>query len=323
MTDSNLPPPHPRPGAGAQRPSDIPARGWARALKRAGRSIGEDNLPVLAAAMAFYAMVALFPGLIAALSIYGLVADPARVQQQIAELAGALPADVAQIITEQLQTVAGAGGGALGAGAIGGILAALWSASSGMQGLMSGLTIAYGEEESRGFIRRRGTALVLSLVGILLGLLAIAVIAVVPGLAAALGLDGAVAAALVALSWVVLATLALVALSVIYRYGPDRDRRPSWRWVSWGAAAAALLWLVGSAAFAVYIGRFGDLNETYGTLGGVMVMLLWLFLTGFAVLLGAEIDAAARQQTDRDTTVDVTDSGVQREAEGRASRLER
>jgi membrane protein len=191
--------------------------------------------------------------------------------------------------------------GGLSIGAAGGILLALYGASKGMKALMEGLNIIYDEQEERGFIKLNLIALGLTLVVIVAMIVAIGAIIIVPLLLNFVGL-GPVAETLIGLlRWPILFVVALVVLAIIYRYGPSRAQ-PRWRWVSWGAAVATFIWLLGSIAFSIYVQNFGSYNETYGSIGAVVILLMWFWLSAFSVLLGAELNAEMEHQTERDST---------------------
>ena len=288
-------------GREAERPSEIPPRGWFAILKRVKAEVKEDNVTLLAAGVAFYAMLAIFPAIIAVVTVYGMVADPSQVESQVNEFAKGLPAGADALLTEQLGNVVDAGRQALSIGLAVSLLAVLWSASSGVQGLVKGLNLVYDEQESRGFLKLRGLSLLLTLGAIVVVVVALALIAVFPGVVDGLGLGQAGELAASIVRWVVLALLVLTALAVLYRFAPDRAN-PRWRWVSWGAVVALVLWLLGSVGFSWYVDNFGKYNQTYGALAAVIILLLWLFLSAFAVLLGAELDAEIERQTARDTT---------------------
>ena len=288
-------------GREAERPSQIPPRGWFAILKRVKAEVKQDNVPLLAAGVAFYAMLAIFPAIIAVVTVYGMVADPAQVESQVSEFAKSLPSGADQLITEQLTNVVNAGRQSLSIGLALSLLAVLWSVSSGVQGLVKSLNVIYDERETRGFVKLRGLSLLLTLGAIVVAVIALALIAVFPNFVESLGLGqvGELAASIG--RWVFLAALMLAALAVLYRLAPDRAN-PRWRWVSWGAVVALALWLLGSVGFSWYVDNFGKYNQTYGALAAVIILLLWLFLSAFAVLLGAELDAETERQTARDTT---------------------
>ena len=301
-------------GREAERPSEIPPRGWFAVLRRVKAEVKEDNVPLLAAGVAFYAMLAIFPAIIAVVTVYGMVADPAQVQSQVGQLAKSLPSGADQLLTEQLKSVTSAGRQSLSIGLALSLLGVLWSASGGVQGLVKALNLVYDEKETRGFLKLRGLSLVLTIGAILMAVVAIALIAVFPGFVDNLGLGRAGELAASIGRWVVLALLALAALAVLYRYAPDRAN-PRWRWVSWGAVVALVLWLLGSVGFSWYVDNFGKYNQTYGALAAVIILLLWLFLSAFVVLLGAELDAETERQTARDTTTGPSRPLGQRDAE--------
>jgi membrane protein len=263
--------------------------------------VKEDNVPLLAAGMAYYAVLAIFPAIIAAVTLWGIVADPAELGSQIASLLQPLPAAAREVIEPVLTSATGRAGAALSIGFIVSLAIALYSASGGMAGMIQGVNIAYDEDETRKFFRRRGLALVLTLGAIVVGLVAIGLVVVLPAILESLGL-GPVGEFLARwLRWPVLAVLVMAALAVVYRYAPDRENA-RFRWVSPGAVIATALWLIGSGLFSLYVTNFGNYNATYGTVAGIIILLLWLFLTGFIVLLGAEINAELERQTRRDTT---------------------
>jgi membrane protein len=288
-------------GREAKRPSEIPSRGWFAVLKRVKAEVKEDNVTLLAAGVAFYAMLAIFPAIIAVVTVYGMVADPAQVESQVSEFAKSLPSGADQLLTTQLENVTSAGRQSLSIGLVLSLLAVLWSASSGVQGLVKGLNLVYDERESRGFLKLRGLSLLLTLGAILMAVVAIALVAVFPAVIGDLGLGQAGELAASIARWVVLALLVLSALAVLYRHAPDRAN-PRWHWVSGGAVVALVLWLLGSIGFSWYVDNFGKYNQTYGALAAVIILLLWLFLSAFVVLLGAELDAETERQTARDTT---------------------
>jgi membrane protein len=239
--------------------------------------------------------------MIAALTLYGLVADPAQVAAQVNDLASALPETARPIITDQLHAVANSSDGALGIGLVVSILAALWSASGGTMNLIKATNLAYDEDETRGFVKLRGTALALTLGAVVFVLLAVALVAVVPPVFDALGLGGIALVVAQVVRWALLVALVVAALAVVYRVAPDRDA-PRFTWTSVGALVATVLWIIGSVAFSLYVNNFGSYNKTYGALAGVIVLMLWLYLTSYIVLLGAEINAESERQTARDTT---------------------
>lgn len=288
-------------GGQAEHPSQIPARGWWDIARRVWTNISRYELSVVSAGIAFNEFFALFPTLAAALSLYGLVADPETVQDQMTLLAGFLPNEVQSLVGDQMQGLAQSSGGALGLSLVIALAVALWGATRGVKGLISGLNIVHGEEEKRGFLALNLTALSLTLGAIVFGLVALALVAAVPAILDFLPMGAGLRDVLSAVRWPVLGGFALAGLAVVYRFAPSR-RPPRWRWITWGALAAVALWLIGSGLFSLYAARFGNFNESYGSMAAVAVTLLWFQLTSFIVLLGALLDAEMEHQTARDTT---------------------
>ncbi len=270
-------------------------------LGRAIRRSQQDNIALLAAGVAFFGFLALFPALIALVTLVGLVADPGQITQQVQSFTAGLPQTSRELISDQLTTITGSSSRALTVGLVISLLVALWSASSGTSNLMTAVNIAYEEEETRGFVRLRAVALLLTLGTVIFLILTLALIAVVPVAlhAVPLGPLGTLLAQVV--RWTLLIALIVIGLAVLYRVAPDRNP-PKFRWVGVGSVLAALLWLLGSVGFSLYVNFFGNYNKTYGALAGVIVLLLWLFVTCYIVLLGAEINAQAELQTACDST---------------------
>lgn len=268
---------------------------------RVQREISADRLSIVAAGVAFFSLLALFPALIALVSIYGLVSDPADVAEQMNSFYSVLPGDVAAIVGGQLSAIVSSASSELTLGFALSVGLALWTASSGIVTLIEGVAIAYDEPETRSFVKIRLLALGMTLGAIVVVVVMLAGIVVLPIWITGLGL-GAVGEAIVTYGrWPVLALLFMGALSVVYRYGPDRQK-PQWGWVTWGAVLATLLWLAGSLLFSLYTSNFADYNKTYGTLGAVVVLLMWLYVSAFIVLVGAEVNSEMEHQTARDTT---------------------
>ncbi len=284
-------------GGSAETPTQIPAAGWKDVLQRTKEEVRTDNVSVLAGGVAFYWMLSLFPFAIAALSVYGLVANPEDVTKMLQQVQGTVPDSVGQLLQDQLSSIAQSSQGSLTFGLVGSVLFALWSASKGASALIKATNVAFDETETRGFLRLRAMALLLTLAFLVVMVLSIALIVVVPKLVEGTPFDTVFSV----LRWPALAVVAMIGLAALYRYAPDRDE-PRWQWVSLGAVVATVLWLVGSSLFSLYANNFGSFNETYGTLSAVIVLLLWLSLTAFVVLLGAEINAESEHQTHRDST---------------------
>ena len=289
------------PGADADKPTEIPAKGWVQIIKRAFKEMGKDHITLIAGGVAYSWFLALFPGLIAAVMIYGLVTDPADVERQIESMASALPASAETLLTDQLRSIASGSSSSLSFGLIISLALALWSASAGMAGLVEATNIAYDEDEERSFIVKRGLALMLTVGFIIFLALSIGLLAVLPIVLNSIGL-GIVGTVLAQIGgYLALVLVMVVALALLYRVGPDRDA-PRFSWVSQGAIIATVLWVIASIGFSFYVDNFGSYSKTYGSLAGVIVLLLWLWITATVVLLGAEINAEAEGQTAKDST---------------------
>lgn len=288
-------------GRTARTPKDIPAKGWKDILWRVWEEQSEDNIGMIAAGVAYYAILALFPAIAAAVSLYGLVADPTAIEGQFDTLAGFLPGEALNILKEQARTVAAAPSGGLSIGVVVGLLFTLWSASRGVAALITALNIAYEEKEKRGYIRLALVSVALTVGAILFLIVTLAVVVVVPAILNLIPLGPVWAWAVSLVRWPILAVAILAVLAVLYRYAPSRAE-PKWRWVTWGSLAAGGLWLLGSIGFSIYVSNFGNYNEAYGSVGAVVILLLWLNLTAYAILLGAELNAEMEHQTAQDTT---------------------
>jgi membrane protein len=283
------------PGAHADTPAEIPARGWRQVLLRALHRGFLDRVTLISAGVAFFGFMALFPSLIAGVLLYGLVSTPADLAEHVEALARTLPPDAAAVVAGQMEDLVGTDQRRLGIAAVASVLVALWSAFVGMDHLLISVNVVYEETERSGFWRRRVHALLFTLAAAVVFAILLALVAVVPVV-----VDGGVLLGLG--RWLLVSTVFALSLGAIYRYGPDR-RRPQVSWVTVGALVATGFWLVASAGLSVYVAEFDRYARSYGALAGVVVLLVWMWLSCVAVLLGAEINAEAEHQTDRDSTV--------------------
>ncbi|HEX6579050.1 MAG TPA: YihY/virulence factor BrkB family protein [Jiangellaceae bacterium] len=289
------------PGVEADRPSEIPRPGWFQIVKRAWKESKKDSVPLLSAGVAFYAFLAIVPTLIAVVMIYGLVSDPEDVAKQVESFGEALPSSAEELLTEQMTALATASERSLSVGLLIALVFALWTASGGISNLITAVNVAYDEEEKRGFVKSRALALGMTVGAIVFMVVAVALVAAIPVALDALDAPGWVEAIVMVGRWIGLVVAVLIALALLYRWAPDRDA-PKFRWLSIGAVVATVLWVVASIGFSVYVDNFGSYGRTYGSLAGVIVLLLWLWLAAYATLLGAEINAEMEQQTIKDTT---------------------
>jgi membrane protein len=290
------------PGARADRPQHIPPQGWWEVVRRGWKEFNDDQMGLIAAGVAFKAFLSLIPALIAVILVYGLVTDPAQVERQVNSLSEVLPSSAQELLRQQMSDLVQANHKSLGVGLVVSLLLALWSASGGMGNLIQAVNDAYDETETRSWVRRKLLALGLTVGAIVFFATTAVLVAAFPALINAWHPPDPAGLALQAARWLVVLIVLGIALAVVYRVSPDRDA-PRMRWVTVGAGAATVLWIVISVGFSVYVNRFSSFNKTYGSLAGVVVLLMWLWLSLYAVLLGAEINAESEKQTVRDTTV--------------------
>lgn len=300
-------------GRQAMRPSQIPWKGWLDVLWRVFNEIEKDDILQVAAGVAFWGLFALFPALIATVSLYGLVADPADVVQQTNAISRALPPSARSVIAGQLTSIAQSSSADLTFGLILSLTIAFFSASSGVAALMRGINTAYDERETRGWLRQRLLAIGFTITISLFVVVAVSLITWLPLLLEAIGLAGFTRTFIWLVRWPALGLAVMVGLAILYRYAPNRTA-PKWPWVTWGAGFATAIWISTSVSFAIYVENFGRFNETYGTLGGVIVLLLWMYISSLAILIGAELNSELEHQTAEDSTLDPPLPMGQREA---------
>ncbi len=272
------------------------ARDWKRVAKRVFVSISEDRLLANAAAVTFYGLLAMFPALATLISLYGLVADPHTIQNQLATMRGVMPGGGMQIISDQVHSLISAPTKALGFGAVFGILVAFWSANSGMKAMFDALNAAFEAKEKRSFVKLTLVTMAFTIGGLVLVVLAIAAFVAVPAIIHFIGLGPTGDLLISLLRWPVLLVVVALALAFLYRYGPDRPGA-RWRWISWGNGLATVLWLLASAGFSYYVANFGSYNKTYGSLGAAVGFMTWIWISTIILLIGAELNAELQKTT--------------------------
>jgi membrane protein len=288
-------------GRSADKPSQIPSQGWKDIVLRVYRGISEDRILLVAAGVTFYALLAIFPGLAALISIYGLFADPATIASRLDTIGSIAPGGATDVLRDQLTRLASQGGTTLGISFLISLAISLWTATSGVKAIFDALNFVYEEEEKRSFVKLNALALLFTL-GIIgfIPLMLAAVVALpialnfvpVPGLTTFLVKVG---------RWPILFVLLNSGLEALYRYGPSRTQ-PRWRWVTWGSVFAAIVWLAASVLFSWYVANFGSYNKTYGSLGAIIGFMTWIWLSIIVVLVGAKLNAEIEHQTARETT---------------------
>ncbi|HEY6994192.1 MAG TPA: YihY/virulence factor BrkB family protein [Xanthobacteraceae bacterium] len=289
-------------GRRARAPRQIPWAGWKDIFVRTFREIQDDRLLALAAGVAFYSLIALFPAIAAGVSSYALFADTATIGKHLSIVADIIPAGGLDILSAEITRIAAKSDGRLTFGFLLGLGIALWSANAGMKAIFDALNVIYDEEEKRGLVRLNLVSLLFTICAIAGISLAVVLVVVFPLLLAALGVTSFHHPIVAYLRWPVLFVLLILGLSMLYRYGPSR-RRAKWRWISVGSAFAALAWLAVSSLFSWYLGNFANYNATYGALGAVMGLMMWMWLSTIVVLVGAELNSEIEHQTAHDSTV--------------------
>ena len=289
-------------GREAEKPSEIPAKGWKDIAWRVYDGIQNDRVLLVSAGVTFYALLALFPATAAIVSLYGLFADAATINEHLRLVSGFLPDGALEVIGDQVKRIAAKGQGTLGLTFLGTLALSLWGANAGTKAIFDALNIIYKEPEKRSFIRLTLWSLTFTLAAIALVVVAMTGIVAVPVALKLFGIPIQSAAGLLTLlRWPLLYLVVLFALACLYRFGPSRTRA-QWRWVTWGSAIAGGIWIVGSLLLSWYVANFGTYNATYGSLGAVIGFMVWMWLSTTIVLTGAEINAEMEHQTAKDTT---------------------
>jgi membrane protein len=279
-------------------PHEVGAKGWWQALKRTPPRLKELNIGLLASGVAFWGMLSIFPALIALVLIYGLVASPEQVTQQVSGALGALSEDTRKVVSGRLEEVAAQQQG-LGIGLLITIAGLLWSVSGGVQQLMKALTTAHEQRETRKAVALRLRALALSVGAIVLAVLVIGAAGLGPTLLGAAGMSGPLRWLLLAIGYVLLFLVVVAAIGLLYRFAPA-NKPVGWRWASSGAVIAGVAVAVVTVGFALYVNLFGNYANVYGTLVGVIVLMLWLYYSAFAVMVGALVNAEAEREAKGD-----------------------
>jgi len=286
-------------GRDAEHPSQIPPLGWKDILVRTLREFIDDRGPAVAGGVAFFSLLAVFPAMVAFVSLYGLFADVELAREQLNLLVGVLPPESLAFVGEHMLRIAGTRESSLGLTFALSVVLSLWSSNIGMKHLFDGLNVAYEEKEKRGFIRLNLTALTFTVGGIAFLILVVAAVIALPIGLSLLGYEGR--DPMWMLRWPLLLAIVVLALAVLYRFGPSRARA-RWRWVSWGSVAAAFLWLAASMGYSWYVANFGNFDRTYGSLGAVVGFMFWMWISIIVVILGAQLNAEIEHQTAVDST---------------------
>jgi membrane protein len=292
-----------QPGRGrdAQSPFNIPWRGWKDILWRTWAGISEDHLLTLAGGVAFFALLAMVPALTAAVSSYALFADARAIEHQLSLLSDMVPPAALEIIRGEIVRIVAGSDGKLTVGFIGGLALSLWSANAGVKALFEALNVTYAEDEKRSLVELNVFSLLTTACAIAAGLLVIASVVVLPLVLATVGLPGAWVKAIAYIRWPAMLVLAVLAFAFLYQRGPSRaPAKP--HWITPGSALAAFAWLATSALFSWYLGNFANYNATYGALGAIAGLMMWMWLSAVVLLVGAKLNAEIEHQTAVDST---------------------
>ena len=289
-------------GRSAERPSEFPGAAWKDILWRVWSEVNADRVTLIAGGVTFYLLLALFPALAAFVSLYGFVADPKTIADHISYLGGLLPAAGLDIIEAQLDSLLAEGDQALGIGFLVGLALALWSANNGIKALFDAMNIAYEETEKRSFVMLNLFSAAFTLGALLIGICLLLAVGAVPALLALVHLERWTETLIAIGRWPLLIAAIWLGISLIYLYGPSRTHA-KWRWLNWGAGIATVVWIAASAAFSFYLQNFADYNATYGSLGAVIGLMMWTWISVIVLIVGAEINAEMERQTARDSTV--------------------
>lgn len=291
-------------GEEAKWPHQIPISGWIDIGKRVFKEMKLDHVQIISAGVAFYFFLALFPTFVAAISIYSFVLEPSQIENQISHLSSVLPEQAFRMITDFLEPILERPKKEIGWGLFISIVISIWSANKGTSALFQGVNIAYDETDGRGIIKKNLLSLLFTMGGLFIGLISLLIVIFFPLLVKNLGLNPELEAILKWFRWVFLGFILILNLTMIYKIAPFRTS-PRFSWVSWGAIIGSLFWLAGSMLFSWYVSNFGSYDDLYGSFAAVAILMLWLFLTAFIVLMGAEINSEMEHQTRYDTTIGV------------------
>jgi membrane protein len=295
-------------------PTDLGKRSWFGTLKRVFAGFRDDNVTDWAAALTYYAVLSLFPAFIAMISILGLVVDPATITRVVTDVVAQLgPADAVNTFKEPIEQISSNRSTAL-FGLIFGVAVALWTASNYVGAFMRASNAVYDREEGRPFWKLKPLQLVVTLILVLMAALVVLSLIVTGPVAQAIGDavglgDAAVTAWNIA-KWPVLLVVVMLMLAILYWSAPNA-KPAGFRWISPGSVVAVLVWIVASVGFAFYVANFGSYNKTYGALAGVIVFLVWMWITNIAVLLGAEINAETERARELEAGVPGAEEEIQ------------
>lgn len=289
-------------GRRAGSPWAIPLKGWMDIGIRFWRGFNSDNLTLVAAGVAYYTLLAIFPGIVLFVSIYGLITDPVNAADDAQALAGVLPPLAAEFVYEEMRRVASAGTGGLSLVSLISLGVALFGSGRAIKSMFQALNVAYGEREERNILKINLLGLLFTLAFAVAGVVVLALVVGVPAAVKTLPLPLRTETILSLVRWPILFFGMIAVTSVLYRVGPSR-RGAKFRWLSPGAVSAALLWLGVSWLISFYASNITDFSGTYGTFGAIILLQTWLWATALMILIGAKINAEIEHQTACDSTI--------------------
>ncbi|ALQ09251.1 MULTISPECIES: YihY/virulence factor BrkB family protein [Pseudoalteromonas] len=289
-------------GQQAAQPVHIPVVGWWDIVKRIFKQMNEDNLSLVAAGVAFYALLAIFPAIAAVVSIYAYFSSPTDISEHLSLFVTLLPDSSRELILSQVSSLAQSSNASLSISALGTLVLTIWSSSKGSQALITACNISYREYEKRSFFKALLVRFLFSMGAIIVAIFSLIIIGILPIVLNLVGLKEGIDLLIKLISWPLLALIFNFTLVLLYRYAPHR-KPAKWRWITIGSSIATMLWILASIGFSFYVSRFSSYNETYGSLGGVVIMLMWLYISAYIVILGASTNAATEQQTAIDSTI--------------------
>jgi membrane protein len=294
------------PGRGrhADAPTEMTPKAWKDILWRTWGAISDDRITLIAAGATYYLLLALFPTVVAFVSLYGLFTDPSTVNQHVALLSGIVPAGGMQIIDEQLTRLTQQGPATLGVGLFVSLALALWSSSSGIKTLFEAMNIAYDEREKRSFIQLNGLALLFTVGGLFAAVVMIGVVVLMPAVLGAVGLSSGFEWLVQGVGYGLLIVLLFIGVAALYRLGPSR-KQAKWRWLTSGATLAVVVIVATSLLFSWYSANFANYEKTYGSLGALIGFLTWMWISVMVVLVGAELNSEIEHQTAEDSTIGI------------------
>lgn len=298
--------PPPLIAGGPDSPWQLSRASWMEIARRVLREVGKDRVTSVSAGVTFFGILALFPALTALVSIYGLFFDTDTIVGHIALLQRFLPEGAVGLIRDQITDIVSAPTQALGVATVIGLLTALYSANGGMKALIEALNIAWFESESRGFIKLNLVSLAFTLGAIVLVIVMLGLVTLLPAILDTLPLGRATEAVVSLARWPLMIAALIVALAVLYRFGPNKENA-EWQWISPGAVAAAAGLLIASLLFSWYAANFADYNETYGSLGAAIGLMMWLWIASMVVMLGAEINSEVERQIQKENGLPLED----------------